>query len=366
MDTASTQIYAEHAIINIQLLPSINKEARQNTLYNLLAMDKWWRELPVGVHIQIGRYISDHTDELRQSIIESGIEIRYPWTIMDGHVVFLNEKVKKTTYVYHYTSLGGALGILKNGNIRLMNSRYTNDRMELKSLANSVFLIAASETGKTEEVEELKERYFKSYDKESYFASFSKLRDDASQWERYGDYGRGVCLAFDEDELKSLTSIKKLGRYFKYQKVSYNPQSSKLKGIANNLSKYVLGSSKSKESTMLNNLFMESIWYKHESFKQEMEYRLITTKVSMESFSDVRKRELSQDGKSLREYIEFWFDGNVRSPGSEGWCNPASTSNVVKYAILGPKATCPKDVLERELGRHSLRVRIVESDCPLV
>ncbi|MBR2905687.1 MAG: hypothetical protein IKC08_07290, partial [Lentisphaeria bacterium] len=38
----------------------------------------------------------------------------------------------------------------------------------------------------------------------AYAACFSKYRDDAAQWERYGHLGRGVCIAFHEDILQQM------------------------------------------------------------------------------------------------------------------------------------------------------------------
>ena len=40
--------------------------------------------------------------------------------------------------------------------------------------------------------EELKKEFYYS----AYAACFSLHRDDAAQWERYGNRGRGVCIAF--------------------------------------------------------------------------------------------------------------------------------------------------------------------------
>ena len=47
--------------------------------------------------------------------------------------------------------------------------------------------------------DEICERYFTNYPKTPFVLSFSKNEDDLSMWTRYGERGRGVCLAFSED-----------------------------------------------------------------------------------------------------------------------------------------------------------------------
>ena len=46
--------------------------------------------------------------------------------------------------------------------------------------------------------EELKKEY------SAFAACFSFHRNDAAQWERYGNQGRGVCIAFQGDLLQKM------------------------------------------------------------------------------------------------------------------------------------------------------------------
>ena len=48
--------------------------------------------------------------------------------------------------------------------------------------------------------EEMKKEY------SAFAACFSFHRDDAAQWERYGNRGRGVCIAFQREYLEKMAT----------------------------------------------------------------------------------------------------------------------------------------------------------------
>ena len=45
------------------------------------------------------------------------------------------------------------------------------------------------------------------FDYSAYAACFSEFRDDAAQWERYANRGKGVCLGFQKSMLKKLAGV---------------------------------------------------------------------------------------------------------------------------------------------------------------
>jgi hypothetical protein len=111
--------------------------------------------------------------------------------------------------LFHYTSWQGAQGILASQRFWATAHDCTNDKAELVS-ADTVIVEVANEMRKsaTGAAAEVLRLFVEGYAKQQVtkvitvcLACFSVARDDAEQWRRYGDNGRGVCLgirALDE------------------------------------------------------------------------------------------------------------------------------------------------------------------------
>ena len=90
---------------------------------------------------------------------------------------------------------------------------FVKDILEYPIISDLSDLISSkiSNTSSTsiEKIKEAEEFFRTEMEKEFYYsayaACFSKFRDDASQWERYGHYGQGVCIAFHEDMMEKMT-----------------------------------------------------------------------------------------------------------------------------------------------------------------
>lgn len=105
--------------------------------------------------------------------------------------------------LYHYTSWGGAEGILKNQLFWATAHDCTNDPAELKS-ADAIVLRVAQRmkdqmTGSCRGLLQLLINGLPTTNVASvariYLACFSGARDKHSQWKAYGDGGAGLCLA---------------------------------------------------------------------------------------------------------------------------------------------------------------------------
>ena len=366
MPNTNYEELAIEAIKRVQLLPKLGPN-NSATLMRLLADDSWWTSLSGAVHKQIGRYISNNSDRLIEELKRKNIDIRYRWYKDEkNHIAFKHiEEKKEYKYIYHYTCIAGFLGIITSGCIRLMNSRYTNDRSEINFFAEKVFSIVTDETGDENAVKKFREEYFEKYGNEPYyFASFSNLVDDASQWERYADGGRGVCIAFNLEEFQRLVKSLKYGNY-QLDKIYYHVPLGK-NAVITNIENYVNNSSKLSKDKIFEKIFEQSPWYKHESFKQEQEYRLLTRDIYGNGI-DLRKREVSGDGRSLREFIEFYFDGNARNPINHDRIDISypNFSQIIDQVIIGPACLCPAEILKRKLGDDGISINIKESNCPL-
>jgi len=105
--------------------------------------------------------------------------------------------------VFHYTTSSGARNILSSQEFWSTAHDCTNDEAELVS-ANSIVVEVAQDcrrqnaTGAAAKVLDV---FLTNYPdsmisqmRTTYLSCFSAARDDESQWEKYGDGGRGICL----------------------------------------------------------------------------------------------------------------------------------------------------------------------------
>ena len=125
--------------------------------------------------------------------------------------------------LYHYTDFSAFDGIIRCAELRLNNILNMNDASEMRLFMNGICkavvqrLIQDGETNLGHQTEaffqgELEEEFHYS----AYAACFSRYRDDAAQWERYGHLGQGVCIAFHEKLMQKL-----IGGAVSLQKVYY-------------------------------------------------------------------------------------------------------------------------------------------------
>ena len=113
--------------------------------------------------------------------------------------------------LYHYTDFKAFDGIIRCAELRLNNILNMNDTAEMRlfmhGMCNTVLerLAASGDKALRDKVEE----YFtaelkKEFNYSAYAACFSEHRDDAAQWERYGNLGQGVCIGFHKELLEKM------------------------------------------------------------------------------------------------------------------------------------------------------------------
>jgi len=114
-----------------------------------------------------------------------------------------NDKVKKTVEpydtIYHYTDLGGLIGILESQNIYSTNINFLNDRKELKhgiSLIENVLKTFETNIENKRIIESMASNLNKIYETDRYVTCFSRNGDLLSQWRSYGNDGKGVAIGF--------------------------------------------------------------------------------------------------------------------------------------------------------------------------
>ena len=130
---------------------------------------------------------------------------------------------RKESVLYHYTDYIAFNGIMRDRELRVNNVRNMNDAAEMHLFISGIFRAVENKLekekarNKLEKFKKLEEELSKKYfDYAAYAACFSTYRDDASQWERYGNRGKGVCLGMDRSVLEKMT-----GGAITLQKVYY-------------------------------------------------------------------------------------------------------------------------------------------------
>ena len=113
--------------------------------------------------------------------------------------------------LYHYTDYQALDGILRQAQLRVNNVLNMNDAAEMRYFMEGLCDAVAGRLegdGDHERAEWVRELFREELKKEffysAYAACFSLFRDDAAQWERYGNRGRGVCIAFQGKYLQRM------------------------------------------------------------------------------------------------------------------------------------------------------------------
>ena len=113
--------------------------------------------------------------------------------------------------LYHYTDYTSLDGIINKRELRVNNVLNMNDAKEMDLFISGLF---GAVRKRFEQIGDLKmaasldevQRTVKNhyFDLSAYAACFSESRDDAAQWERYANRGKGVCLCFQKEMLEKM------------------------------------------------------------------------------------------------------------------------------------------------------------------
>ncbi len=267
--------------------------------------------------------------------------------------------------LYHYTDFAAFDGIIRCAELRLNNILNMNDtsemRLFMKGLCKAVTDRLRKE-GETENIrktqaffqKELKEEFHYS----AYAACFSKYRDDASQWDRYGHSGQGVCIAFHEYLLHKM-----VGGAVSLQKVYYQKD---MRGhrLVNDF--YMLirepgcfSQNLPQLQDLMNDAWVQSAAYKHPSFASEREFRLVVSPFVSNEFAIEPRYHVSSE--RIKKY--YPLDLNRMC----GKLN-LQLSDLVGEIIIGPTSPQSLPILQDYLadcGLNILRDRVHLSECPL-
>lgn len=264
---------------------------------------------------------------------------------------------------YHYTDFEALDGILRCAQLRVNNVLRMNDSAEMRHfmvrLSRAIVerLEAGGETRRAREVralfqEELAEEY------SAYAACFSFRRDDAAQWERYGNRGRGVCIAFRGDLLRRMAEGPlSLHTVFYEDDMTGHPMVDRFCRLIRD--REALTGCERDIRLAMRDAWACSVAFKHPSFSSEDEVRLVVAPFGQEEF-DVQPRY-----HVTKERVKKYYPLDLQDMcGRAG----AALEELVAEIIIGPESTQSLAILRdylRDNGLAPLAENVSLSDCPL-
>ena len=270
--------------------------------------------------------------------------------------------------LYHYTDFIAFDGIVGHTELRLNNVLNMNDASEMRYYMEgicSVILEKLNERGFNEKARML-DVYFRNELKEefnysAYAACFSRYRDDAAQWERYGKDGQGVSIAFDETMLARITDT--TNGVVSMRNVHYRPDFSDV-DIAEQIFRLMMEHEQVSECTDEFQRLMDEAWitsaaFKHPSFANENEVRMVVSPFVSDAFPVYPKYHVSLG--RIKKYYPMNLDELCRRAG-------ITLEDLITEVIIGPTSTQSMPILEdylRDNGLRRLAEHISVSQCPL-
>lgn len=267
--------------------------------------------------------------------------------------------------MYHYTDFTAFDGIIRCGELRLNNILNMNDASEMSLFMNGICkavlgkLIADGETDKLHEAEKFFNTQLKlEFNYSAYAACFSIYRDDAAQWERYGHLGQGVCIAFRENLIQKM-----FGDEISFQEVNYQEDMREHR-LVEEFYRLIKGADKLADclpqmQELMNEAWVNSAAFKHPSFANEGEFRLVISPFISNEFAVKPRYHVT------RERIKKYYPLDLNR-----MCGKLNMhlSDLVGEIIIGPTSSQSLPILQdylEDCGLSVLKDKIFMSNCPL-
>ena len=252
--------------------------------------------------------------------------------------------------IYHYTDDRGLRGILETGRLWFTNIFYLNDPSELNhgiTLALEILKSRANES-QQREVSFFYERFAHTMNEHIeetahfFVCCFSKTDEDLGQWRAYADDGRGYAIGFDASVLETAFSKAELPKINLH---SAFPVTYKDENLCEILERLVvatipaistpqgMGLEQGKILEFLKLLSVSlalqcvhiSLFFKHESYSNEREYRFLQIFPADKPVLDLKLRSRPY---SLVPYREFDWKGGAADSIKELVVGPASDPKI--------------------------------------
>jgi Protein of unknown function (DUF2971) len=273
--------------------------------------------------------------------------------------------------LYHYCSNDAFLSIIQTGRIRLSSLPLSNDSMEGKLVGKLLSKLVPNKILKKkirqqfqETIEHIDNHYM------GFGFCLTTLNDRLSQWRGYADNGSGVAIGFSRKYLNQLITQNSIYHpTLAFKKVIYDSKTQKdtIKPIAKEMIDLInnhdaLGSgleplnaednnTESSEASKIipfrdthadltsntfyrNNMFI----LKHSGFKEEHEWRLVTTYLAQHIIENLLYRSHTT---GITPYLEINLENSV---------SRKNDLPIIEKVILGPKNKTPKTVFDQALN----------------
>ncbi len=270
--------------------------------------------------------------------------------------------------LYHYTDFAAFDGIIRCAELRLNNILNMNDAAEMRLFMNGICKAVIEKLkldGEKEKISKITSFFENEMEEEfhysAYAACFSKYRDDAAQWERYGHLGQGVCIAFHEELMRKLIDATRGA--ISLQTVYYQKDMDEHQLVdefynlikeSNNFAEHF-----SALQTLMNEAWVQSAAFKHPSFASEKEVRLVVSPFISDEFAVAPKYHVAA------ERIKKYYPLDL-SRMCDKW--NMTLSDLVGEIIIGPTSSQSIPILQDYLtdcGLPVLTDKISMSECPL-
>lgn len=249
-----------------------------------------------------------------------------------------SKKEPAPDYIYHYTDKNGLYGILQSGNIWLSDIYQMNDPSEMRYGLTPVNDIADKLiTGPNYQTREFGLHLKFMIDNsirsivQFYIASFTQKENDLNQWRAYGDDGHGFALKFSGGALEKCFVDKRnalcatfLPKYSNKELVNIIAENEKeLSPLIKQLqSGYEWHNSlKQLINIFLIEMLMHSIFYKHEAYTEEKEYRFL---IAQADLTQNTTQNVKIHPVSGRVYTEFDWKTSAAGALQEVMIGPAA------------------------------------------
>ena len=262
--------------------------------------------------------------------------------------------------LWHYTSFPALDGILNKKEIWFGSATNVNDAKEVIGFIDN--LKQNIENGLTQnnikpkcDVDKIfKEIYDRTSQKHLFMFCLSQALNDAAQWDRYADYGRGVAIEFNTEALHNLLYYHgvTMGKQY-YTQETRDHELYKL------LSSYIKTENLGDFSNLdgfIDNLALCAFIHKDPAFAAEKEIRIapyfVTDNdphIEYKTFNIIKEVYVLNLNKLLEE-------------------EKMKMEDIISSIIIGPRSLQSKRDLEnycRHLGYDKLAQNIKISDCPL-
>lgn len=267
--------------------------------------------------------------------------------------------------LYHYTDFAAFDGIIRCAELRLNNILNMNDAAEMRLFMNGIckaVIEKLSVDKEYEKIQETEEFFQKELEEEfrysAYAACFSRYRDDAAQWERYGHMGQGVCIAFHEELMQKM-----VGGAVSLQEVYYQEDMREHRLVEDFYQLIRRSENFSSDLQQLQSLmdeaWLQSAAFKHPSFASEREFRLVISPFVLNEFAVEPRYHVSTE--RIKKY--YPLDLNRMC----GRLN-MHLSDLVGEIIIGPTSPQSLPILQDYLtdcGLNVLKNKVSLSSCPL-